>query len=74
MIRTDAGIKLAAAIRRTVVAFQADDLDPICRSGWSVTVVGRCEEVTDAGDLAGLDELGLESWAPASHRVARPAA
>jgi hypothetical protein len=64
VIRTDADSKLAAATRRTVVAFRADDLDPICRSGWSVTVVGRCEEVTDAGDLAGLDKLGLESWAP----------
>ena len=64
VIRTDAGGKLAAATRRAVVAFQADDLDPVLRSGWSVTVVGRCEEVTDAGDIAGLDELRLESWAP----------
>jgi uncharacterized protein len=64
VIRTDAGGKLAAATRRAVVAFQADDLDLIRRSGWSVTVVGRCEEVTDAADLAGLDRLGLESWAP----------
>jgi len=27
-------------------------------------VVGRCEEVTDAADIAQLDKLGLESWAP----------
>ena len=64
VIRTDAGGKLAAATRRAVVAFQADDLDPALRSGWSVTVVGRCEEVTDPGDIARLDKLGLESWAP----------
>jgi uncharacterized protein len=64
VIRTDVGGKLAAATRRTVVAFQADDLDLLLRSGWSVTVVGRCEEVTDAGDIARLDNLGLESWAP----------
>ena len=64
VIRTDAGGKLAAATRRAVVAFEADDLDPVLRSGWSVTVIGRCEEVTDAGDVAGLDQLGLESWAP----------
>jgi len=64
VIRTDGGGKLAAAIRRAVVAFQADDLDPVLRSGWSVTVVGRCEEVTDAADIAGLDKLSLESWAP----------
>jgi len=64
VIRTDAGGKLAAATRRAVVAFEADDLDPVLRSGWSVTVIGRCEEVTEAGDVAGLDQLGLESWAP----------
>jgi uncharacterized protein len=66
VIRTDSGGKLAAATRRAVVAFQADDLDPVRWSGWSVTVVGRCEEVTDAADLAGLDKLGLESWVPGS--------
>jgi len=64
VIRTDAGGKLAAATRRAVVAFQADHLDLHLRSGWSVTVVGRCEEVTDARDIARLDSLGLESWAP----------
>ncbi len=64
VIRTDAGGKLAAASRGAVVAFQADDLDLISRSGWSVTVVGRCEEVTDTGDIARLDKLGLDSWAP----------
>jgi nitroimidazol reductase NimA-like FMN-containing flavoprotein (pyridoxamine 5'-phosphate oxidase superfamily) len=64
VIRTNAGGKLAAATRRAVVAFQADDLDPVLWSGWSVTVVGTCEEVTDAEDIARLDKLGLESWAP----------
>ena len=64
VIRTDADGKLAAATRRTVVAFQADNIDLLLRSGWSVTVVGRCEEVTDAGEIAQLDRLGLESWAP----------
>jgi uncharacterized protein len=64
VIKTDAGGKLAAATRRAVVAFQADHLDLILRSGWSITVVGRCEEVTSAGDIARLDKLGLESWAP----------
>jgi uncharacterized protein len=64
VIRTDAGGKLAAATDHTVVAFQADDLDPILRSGWSVTVVGRSEEVTDAVDIARLGEVGLELWAP----------
>jgi uncharacterized protein len=64
VIRTDVGGKLAAASRGAVVAFQADDLDLALRSGWSVTVAGRCEEVTDAEDIARLDGLGLQSWAP----------
>jgi nitroimidazol reductase NimA-like FMN-containing flavoprotein (pyridoxamine 5'-phosphate oxidase superfamily) len=64
VFRTDAGGKLAEAIRRAVVAFQADELDPVLRSGWSVTVVGRCEEMTDAEGIAWLDKLGLDSWAP----------
>ena len=64
VIRADAGGKLAMASRGAVVAFQADDLDLAGRSGWSVTVVGRCEEVTDPVDIARLDGLGLQSWAP----------
>ena len=72
VIRTDAGGRLAAATRRAVVAFQADRLDQVLWSGWSVTVVGRCEQVTDAGQVARLDRLGLESWAPrATHHFLR---
>ncbi len=65
VIRTDAGGQLAAAAHRAVVAFQADDLDPVRGSGWSVTVVGRCDEVHDSADLAALGALALDSWAPA---------
>lgn len=64
VIRTGAGGKLAAAIRQTVVAFEADDLDPAARSGWSVTVVGHCQEVTGAGEIGELHKLGLRPWAP----------
>ena len=64
IIRTDAGGKLAAATRHAIVAFQADDLDPATGSGWSVTVVGHCEEVTCPGEIAGLRGLGLRSRAP----------
>jgi nitroimidazol reductase NimA-like FMN-containing flavoprotein (pyridoxamine 5'-phosphate oxidase superfamily) len=64
VVRADPGSKLAAATRRAVVAFQADELDPVTRSGWSVTVVGRAEEVTDPAEIARLGKLGLEPWAP----------
>ena len=66
VFRTDRGGKLAAAVRRAVVAFQADELDPVTRSGWSVTVVGLSEEVTAPGEVARLGRLGLEAWAPGS--------
>ncbi len=63
VIRTDAGSKLAAATRRAVVAFEADDINPATRSGWSVTAVGQAEEVTDRREIVRLEKLGLESWA-----------
>jgi hypothetical protein len=64
VIRASAGGKLAAALQHAVVAFQADELDPATRSGWSVTVVGRTEEVTDRYEVARLGKLGLTCWAP----------
>jgi hypothetical protein len=64
VIKTGTGGKLAAAVQHAVVAFEADDLDPVTRSGWSVTIVGRSEEVTDHGEIARLCKLGLHSWAP----------
>lgn len=64
VIRTDSGGKLAAATRRAVVAFEADDLDPVTRAGWSVSVVGTSREVTDPGEITRLGKLGLQPWAP----------
>jgi hypothetical protein len=40
-IHTASGSMLAAAVRGAVVAFQADEIDPVTLTGWSVTVVGR---------------------------------
>jgi len=41
IIRSGPGGKVAAAARGDVVAFEADALDTMTRSGWSVTVIGR---------------------------------
>jgi nitroimidazol reductase NimA-like FMN-containing flavoprotein (pyridoxamine 5'-phosphate oxidase superfamily) len=38
---------LAAAIRNSVVGFQADDIDPSTHAGWSVLGVGQAVELTD---------------------------
>jgi hypothetical protein len=51
-----------AAAAGAVVAFQADDIDPQRRSGWTVTVVGTARAVTDPVERARLDELQLIPW------------
>ncbi|GGK76998.1 pyridoxamine 5'-phosphate oxidase [Planomonospora parontospora subsp. parontospora] len=64
VIRTTAGSKLAAATRRTVVAFEVDEFDPAARTGWSVTVVGHARAVEDPAEAARLAGLPLTPWAP----------
>jgi uncharacterized protein len=61
VIRADPGGALAAATRQAVVAFQTDDLSPDALPGWSVTVVGMCQEVTDQVEIARLGALSLGS-------------
>ena len=50
VIRVASGAKLAAAVGNLVVAFETDELDPELRTGWSVTVVGHAQRITDVGD------------------------
>ncbi|GAA4622067.1 pyridoxamine 5'-phosphate oxidase family protein [Actinoallomurus vinaceus] len=64
IIRTAPGSKLAAAARDAVVAFEADDLDPVSGSGWSVVVTGQARVVAEAGELARVRALALRVWAP----------
>jgi hypothetical protein len=64
IIRTDPSGKLAAAAREAIVAFEADVVDLEHRSGWSVTAIGPSHAVTDAADIARLQQIGLDSWAP----------
>ena len=64
IVRTDRSGKLAAAACGTVVAFETDHLDPASQAGWSVTAIGQSHEVTDAGEISRLEQIGLRSWAP----------
>ena len=64
IVRTDRSGKLAAATRGAIVAFEADVVDTEQRSGWSVTAIGPSRAVTDAADIARLQQIGLDSWAP----------
>lgn len=63
IFRTAAGTKLSAACTHAVVAFEADDIDPIYHAGWSVLVRGIAEEVTDPEQLGHLRRLPLAPWA-----------
>jgi len=67
VIRIDHSGTLAAATRGTVVAFEADSLDPSGQVGWSVTVIGQSHEVTDADEISRLEQIGISSWAPGEH-------
>lgn len=64
IIRTDPSGKLAAATRGAVVAFEVDRVDTERRAGWSVTAIGRSQEVTDPDEIVRLARIGLSSWAP----------
>lgn len=54
IFHAEVGSTLAAATRRAVVAFEADDIDRDALTGWSVLGVGETYEVTDPVRLAGL--------------------
>jgi nitroimidazol reductase NimA-like FMN-containing flavoprotein (pyridoxamine 5'-phosphate oxidase superfamily) len=62
VIRVAGGAKLAAATNNLVVAFEADELDPDLRTGWSVTVVGHAQPITDVSELVELSGTFLQPW------------
>src|SRR6478672_547644 len=63
VIRVAGGAKLAAATDKQVVAFEADELDPDLRTGWSVTIVGRAQELTEVDELVEVAGTFVEPWA-----------
>ena len=64
IIRTSLGSALSADVdgTGTVVAYEADEIDPVTRQGWSVVVVGRALPVTD-GPLGARYRQELQPWA-----------
>ena len=64
VFRTAPGTKLSAAARSAVVAFEADQIDPMRHEGWSVLVTGRAHEVVDTKRIGRLALLPLRPWAP----------
>jgi nitroimidazol reductase NimA-like FMN-containing flavoprotein (pyridoxamine 5'-phosphate oxidase superfamily) len=64
IFRTDPGLKLDAG-PRAPASFEIDAFDRSTRSGWSVVVSGRLEEVTlyDAHRWSRVHQLPVEPWA-----------
>ena len=64
IIRTSLGSALRTDVdgTGTVVAYEADEIDPVTRQGWSVVVVGRAVPVTDELHRLRYREL-LQPWA-----------
>jgi nitroimidazol reductase NimA-like FMN-containing flavoprotein (pyridoxamine 5'-phosphate oxidase superfamily) len=69
LIRTSPGTKLAAALTRSVVAFEVDEFDTFSHSGWSVSVTGLADEVCDVTELERIDRLPLPHWSSRGGRV-----
>ena len=61
---TTAGSKLEAAEGEEVMAFEADEIDPVLHGGWSVLVQGLASVISDPDELAQARALRLEPWAP----------
>jgi nitroimidazol reductase NimA-like FMN-containing flavoprotein (pyridoxamine 5'-phosphate oxidase superfamily) len=64
VFRTDPGTKLDAA-SRSPACFEIDGIDRQARTGWSVVVTGRLEEVThyDARRWVHVHGLAVDPWA-----------
>jgi nitroimidazol reductase NimA-like FMN-containing flavoprotein (pyridoxamine 5'-phosphate oxidase superfamily) len=62
VIRVAGGAKLTAAAQNFVVAFEADELDPDLRTGWSVTVVGHAQRITDVDELVQVSGTFVQPW------------
>jgi nitroimidazol reductase NimA-like FMN-containing flavoprotein (pyridoxamine 5'-phosphate oxidase superfamily) len=60
------GTKLYLALEGAMVAFEADDVDPGLRFGWSVCLTGPAAILRDDDAIARARRLGLQPWADLS--------
>lgn len=68
IVRTRLTSRLTSSIRsdpEVVVAYEADDIDPRTRTGWSVVVTGLARTVTDPARISRYEDL-LQSWVAAT--------
>jgi hypothetical protein len=64
VIRTHLGAAILTSIG-TVVAYEADEIDPVEHTGWSVIVTGVAMRVRDAGETTRYEGL-LRPWVDGS--------
>jgi len=62
VIRTAAGLKLAAATLGSAVAFEVDGLDEAAHAGWSVVIRGVAVEVDGVEEILEAKDLNVEPW------------
>ena len=65
VFRTARGSKLSAVQEGRPLSFEADDVEPGLRTGWSVLVNGTAHVVTDTAVIDHLKRLPLAPWPPA---------
>jgi Pyridoxamine 5'-phosphate oxidase len=69
IVRADSGAAIISVLRAepgTVVAYEADAIDPVVHLGWSVTVVGVAHQVTDPV-AADAFRKALRHWADSAN-------
>jgi uncharacterized protein len=59
---TGEGLKLDAVLSAGTVTFEADKIDAVARTGWSVLAVGRAD-VVDSWLRSRAEAVGLYPWA-----------
>jgi nitroimidazol reductase NimA-like FMN-containing flavoprotein (pyridoxamine 5'-phosphate oxidase superfamily) len=64
LFRSARGSKLQALLHSARAAFEIDGTEPDGDTAWSVIMVGVTEEVTSPVEIARLERLGLQTWAP----------
>jgi hypothetical protein len=69
LLRTAPDSTVASKVDGQVVVFQADEFDAGTSSGWSVTVTGRAEVVTDLAAIARYLTVPLVPWAPGQREL-----
>jgi nitroimidazol reductase NimA-like FMN-containing flavoprotein (pyridoxamine 5'-phosphate oxidase superfamily) len=61
--QTAAGLKLAAAVLSTGVAFEVDTIDNESETGWSIVVKGPAIEVDSVEAVMFAEDLHISPWA-----------